>query len=130
VSTVDEYAKFLAMLVAGGTTPSARVLSENSVAEMERDQVRGIDTHRDAAVQITKIPTYGLGTWRDITNESDDIQVVSGSGGYGFYPWIDRRHDNYGIVGVADLENGSEHAVPASQRQARMAWRAAAHWVP
>jgi CubicO group peptidase (beta-lactamase class C family) len=129
-STVDDYARFLGMLAAGGTSPSARILSENSVAEIERDQVRGIDTHRDSAVQITKIPTYGLGVWRDVTNHDDDIQVVSGSGAYGFYPWIDRRHDNYGIVGVADIMNGAEHAVPASQRQARVAWRAAAHWVP
>jgi hypothetical protein len=92
--------------------------------------VRGIDTHRDAAVQVTKIPTYGLGVWRDVTNRTDDIEVVSGSGAYGFYPWIDRRHGNYGIVGVADLTNGSEHAVPASARQARAAWRAAAKWTP
>jgi CubicO group peptidase (beta-lactamase class C family) len=130
VSTVDEYARFLAMLSAGGTTSSDRVLSESSVAEIERDQVRGIDTHRDAAVQITEIPTYGLGVWRDVTNDADDIEVVSGSGAYGFYPWIDRRHGNYGIIGVADLANGAEHAVPASQRQARVAWRAAAHWIP
>jgi len=130
VSTVDEYAAFLAMLTGRGTSASGRVLTEDSVAEIERDQVRGIDTHRDGAVQITKIPTYGLGVWRDVTNGDDDIQVVSGSGAYGFYPWIDRRHGNYGIVGVADLGNGAEHAVPASQRQARAAWRAAAHWVP
>jgi CubicO group peptidase (beta-lactamase class C family) len=130
VSTVDEYAKFLAMLAVGGTTTSGRVLSERSVAEIERDQVRGIDTHRDGAVQITKIPTYGLGVWRDRANKDDDIEVVSGSGAYGFYPWIDRAHSNYGIVGVADLTNGADHAVPASQRQARAAWRAAAHWVP
>jgi hypothetical protein len=118
------------MLATGGTTASGRVLTESSVAEIERDQVRGIDTHRDAAVQITGIPTYGLGVWRDVTNHTDDIEVVSGSGAYGFYPWIDRRHGNYGIVGVADLVNGAEHAVPASQRQARVAWRAAAHWIP
>ena len=130
VSTVDDYAKFLAMLTNGGTSTGGRVLSEDSVAEIERDQVRGVDTHRDAAVQITKIPTYGLGVWRDVTSKSDDIEVVSGSGAYGFYPWIDRRHGNYGIVGVADIDNGAEHAVPASQRQARAAWRAAAHWVP
>ena len=130
VSTVDEYARFLAMLAAGGATPDARILTEDSVAEIERDQVRGIDTRRDGAVQITKIPTYGLGVWRDRTNDTDDIEVVSGSGAYGFYPWIDRRHGNYGIVGVADLSNGSTHAVPASKRQARVAWRAAARWIP
>src|SRR5262245_6097179 len=54
VSTVDDYAKFLAMLSAGGTTSSGRVLTEHSVAEIERDQVRGLDTHRDAAVEAKK----------------------------------------------------------------------------
>jgi CubicO group peptidase (beta-lactamase class C family) len=130
VSTVVEYGRFLAMLAAGGSAGDARVLTEDSVAEIERDQVRGINTHRDGAVHITKIPTYGLGVWRDRTNDTDDIEVVSGSGAYGFYPWIDRLHGNYGIVGVADLSNGAEHAVPASARQARVAWRAAARWVP
>jgi CubicO group peptidase (beta-lactamase class C family) len=130
VSTVDDYAKFLAMLAAGGTAGPGRLLAEDSVAEIERDQVRGIDTRRDGAVQTTKIPTYGLGVWRDVTNETDDIEVVSGSGAYGFYPWIDRRHGNYGVVGVADLTNGADHAVPASARQARVAWRAAARWIP
>ena len=41
------------------------MLSEASVHEIERDQVTGIDTHTDFAVQITHIPTYGLGVWRD-----------------------------------------------------------------
>jgi CubicO group peptidase (beta-lactamase class C family) len=114
VSSVEEYAKFLAMLAAGGTTANGRILAESSVAEIERDQVRGLDTRRDAAVQITGIPTYGLGVWRERTNASDDIEVVSASGGFG----------------LADTSNGSEHAVTASQRQARVAWRAAAHWIP
>jgi hypothetical protein len=52
--------------------------------------------------------------------------VVSGSGAFGFYPWIDREHGTYGIVAVADLEHGSQYAVPASQRIARLAWTAAA----
>jgi len=56
----------------------------------------------------------------------DEIQVVSGSGALGFYPWIDRLHGTYGIVAVDDERNGAEHAVPASQRLARMLWEAAA----
>ena len=56
----------------------------------------------------------------------DSIQVVSGSGALGFYPWIDRVHGTYGIVAVDDELHGPEHAVPASQRIARMLWQAAA----
>jgi len=126
-SSVDDYARFLAMLANRGMHENARVLTESSVAEIERDQVAGLDTSRDGAVQITGIPTYGLGVWRDRVDAQDNIRVVSGSGAYGFYPWIDRAHDTYGIVGVADVDHGAEHAVPTSQRIAHLLWRAAAH---
>jgi CubicO group peptidase (beta-lactamase class C family) len=125
-STVEDYARFLRMLAAGGTVRGRRVLSASSVAEIEKDQVVGIDTRDDGAVQITDIPTYGLGVWRDVVGSDDSIQVVSGSGALGFYPWIDRVHGTYGIVAVDDEIHGPEHAVPASQRIARMLWTAAA----
>jgi CubicO group peptidase (beta-lactamase class C family) len=125
-STVSDYSKFLRMLAAGGTVDGRQLLSPASVAEIEKDQVRGIDTNNEGAVQITGIPTYGLGVWRDEVAADDSIQVVSGSGALGFYPWIDRGHDTYGIVAVDDQLHGAEHAVPASQRIARMLWQAAA----
>jgi hypothetical protein len=113
------------MLAAGGMAAGHRVLSEASVAEIERDQGAGIDTSDDDAVQITGIPTYGLGVWRDEVDGDDDIEVVSGSGALGFYPWIDRVHGTYGIVAVDD-GTGPEHAVPRSQRIAQQCWTAAA----
>jgi CubicO group peptidase (beta-lactamase class C family) len=125
-STVDDYARFLRMLAASGTVDGHRILQASSVAEIERDQVRGLDTRDDGAVQITGIPTYGLGVWRDVVAPDDTIQVVSGSGALGFYPWIDRVHSTYGVVAVDDELHGPEHAVPASQRIARMLWQAAA----
>ena len=124
-SSTADYAKFLAMLAAGGSIRGTRVLDPRSVAEIERDQVAGIDTSDDGAVQITGIPTYGLGVWRDEVAGDDSVEVVSGSGALGFYPWIDRVHGTYGIVAVVD-PSGPEHAVPLSQKIARMTWRAAA----
>jgi CubicO group peptidase (beta-lactamase class C family) len=121
-STVDDYARFLRMLAAGGVYDGKQVLSPSSVAEIEKDQVAGLDTRADPAVQITGIPTYGLGVWRDEVAPDDTIEVVSGSGALGFYPWIDRVHGTYGIVAVDDELHGPEHAVPASQRIARMLW--------
>lgn len=126
-STVDDYAAFVAMMAGhGATADGTRVLSADAVDAIERDQVKGIDTRSDQAVQTTGIPTYGLGVWRDVVGPDDEIRVLSGSGAYGFYPWIDRRRDTWGIIGVADTVHGADHAVPKSQRQARMAWRAAA----
>ena len=125
-STVADYARFLGMLAHDGTVDGHAVLQPASVAEIERDQVAGLDTSGDGAVQITGIPTYGLGVWRDVVGADDEIEVVSGSGALGFYPWIDRVHGTYGIVAVDDELHGAEHAVPASQRIARMLWEAAA----
>jgi CubicO group peptidase (beta-lactamase class C family) len=125
-STLGDYTKFLAMLAAHGAVGDRRVLSAAAVDEIERDQLHGLDTRGDAAGQITQIPTYGLGVWRDVAGPHDETQVVSGNGAFGFYPWIDRVHGNYGIVAVADVENGPAHAVPLSQRIARLAWTAAA----
>jgi CubicO group peptidase (beta-lactamase class C family) len=125
-SSVDDYTRFLRMLAADGTFAGDEILRPGSVAEIERDQVAGLDTHDDGAVQITGIPTYGLGVWRDEVNDDDAIEVVSGSGALGFYPWIDRVHGTYGIVAVDDEYHGAEHAVPASQRIARMLWETAA----
>ena len=125
-SSVADYTRFLRMLAAGGTFAGHQILTPSSVAEIERDQVAGLDTRDDGAVQITGIPTYGLGVWRDEVSADDTIQVVSGSGALGFYPWIDRLHGTYGVVAVDDELHGAEHAVPASQRIARMLWSAAA----
>jgi CubicO group peptidase (beta-lactamase class C family) len=125
-STADDYVRFLRMLAAGGIVGGHEVLSAASVAEIERDQVAGIDTRGDGAVQITGIPTYGLGVWRDEVGTDDRIQVVSGSGALGFYPWIDRVHGTYGVVAVDDSDHGPDRAVPASQRIARLLWQAAA----
>ena len=49
---------------------------------------------------------------------------MSGSGALGFYPWIDRVHGTYGIVAVDDEVHRPEHAVPTSQRIARLLWNA------
>ena len=124
-STVDDYLRFLDMVSHFGLAGDRRVLSEAAVREIERDQVVGIDTSADFAVQITRITTYGLGVWRDVVGPGDASQIVSGNGAFGFYPWVDRRDDTFGVVGVADLRNVSEHAEPASQRIARMVWTAA-----
>jgi CubicO group peptidase (beta-lactamase class C family) len=124
-STVNDYARYLDMVLHLGLAGATRVLMPASVLEMERDQVAGVDTTDDVAVHITKIPTYGLGVWRDLPGPAGVGVIVSGSGALGFYPWVDRQITAYGIVAVDD-ERGPEQAVPASQRVARTEWTVAA----
>ena len=80
------------------------------------NQAAGHENPDDFAVKITDVPRYGLGMWLDRVDDRDDAVVASGSGSLGFYPWIDRAHDAYGIVEVEDGAGSDGRAVRESQR--------------
>jgi CubicO group peptidase (beta-lactamase class C family) len=113
-TTVDDYGKFLAMLLHGGMAGGTRVLSAAAVHEITRNQVADYDTTHDYSVGITGIPRYGLGCWIDEQGTGGATRVVSGNGGKGLYPWVDFTTRTWGVVGVQD-DRGAEFAVPASQ---------------
>ena len=112
--TVDDYGRFLDMILHDGTSGGARVLSHEAIVQLTTNQVAAYDTTRDYSVGITRIPRYGLGCWLDVQDAAGHGTVVSGNGGKGFYPWVDFTTRTWGIVGVQD-ERGAELAVPASQ---------------
>jgi CubicO group peptidase (beta-lactamase class C family) len=113
-TTVDDYSKFVAMLLHRGSIDGGRILSADAVDEIVRNQVARYDTAHDYSVGITGIPRYGLGCWPDVVGPDGATKVVSGNGGKGLYPWIDFDSRTWGIVGVQD-DRGAELAVPASQ---------------
>jgi CubicO group peptidase (beta-lactamase class C family) len=112
--TVDDYGKFLDMILHRGVAGGTRVLSSDAVTQMTSDQVSAYDTSHDYSVGITGIPRYGFGCWPDVQDPAGKTAVVSGNGGEGFYPWVDFTTRTWGIVGVQD-GRGAEVAVPASQ---------------
>jgi CubicO group peptidase (beta-lactamase class C family) len=120
-ATLDDYARFLELIAGRGVFRGQRILSEASVAAMLHDQEAGHENPDDAAVQITGIPRYGLGMWLDRVDDHGDAVVASGSGSLGFYPWIDRAHDAFGIVEVEDSAHSSGDAVRESQRLCQLA---------
>lgn len=114
-TTVDDYGRFLAMLLRDGTAADGRrVLSPAAVAQLVTNQVAAYDTSRDYSVGITRIPRYALGGWPDVVDGTGRTLVASGNGGKGLYPWIDLTTRTWGVVGVQD-DRGAEVAVPASQ---------------
>jgi CubicO group peptidase (beta-lactamase class C family) len=113
--TVDDYGKFLDMLLHEGVSHGARVLSVAAVTQLISNQVSRHDTSHDASVAITGIPRYGLGCWPDVVDPASATVVVSGNGGKGFYPWVDLATRTWGIIGVQD-DRGAQYAVPASQK--------------
>jgi CubicO group peptidase (beta-lactamase class C family) len=113
-TTVDDYGRFLAMLLHDGRVDGRQLLSSQAVDELLRNQVARYDTSHDYSVGITGIPRYGLGCWDDVVDAAGRTVVVSGNGGKGLYPWVDFATRTWGIVGVQD-ERGAQYAVPASQ---------------
>ncbi len=114
-STVNDYARFLAMILGRGMVNGQRLLSEAAVAELIGNQVGGYDLAHDGSVAITRIARYALGAWPDVVDARGATVVVSGNGGRGFYPWVDFSTNSYGIIGVQD-DRGAPVAVPASQK--------------
>jgi CubicO group peptidase (beta-lactamase class C family) len=112
--TVDDYGKFVAMILHDGVANGMRVLSSEAIRQIVSNQVAEYDTSHDYSVGITKIPRYGLGCWPDVVDAGGRTIVISGNGGKGLYPWVDFSTRTWGIVGVQD-ERGAQLAVPASQ---------------
>ena len=103
-SSAEEYAKFLAMIAAGGSVNGQRILSPGSVRDMLADQTRGAamrgDPVRNARVDDAARPRvrYGMGVWRETFRLAGEEAVEHASpGALGFVPWFDPRHELVGV---------------------------------
>ncbi len=98
-SSAADYATFLQMLLDGGMHDGTRVLSEQMIEEMTRDQTTGIGNR----VSPRGDRTYGLGCWRDVVDStSGRALLVTSPGGGGFVPWLNRRRNMIGVLAVYD----------------------------
>jgi CubicO group peptidase (beta-lactamase class C family) len=97
VTTAEDYGKFLTMLASGGKYDGQRILSENSIREMERAQTFDSRIVFEPAGVKRKMQ-YALGNWCERVEPDRACSVVSSPGVFGTYPWIDRRHDLYGLL--------------------------------
>lgn len=98
-STLQDYTNLLQMHLNGGVFNSKRVLSAQSVAEMQRDQTRGVPI---ASTPQPDNRRYGLGAWRDIVDSKGKAIQLSCQGAFGFSPWIDVQRK---LVGVFLVRN-------------------------
>ena len=107
LSSMDDYARFLEMIVHSGVAPDGtRILQEATIAEMQSNQIVGADYVFAAAFRKEQKTPYGLGEWLDWTDANGDALVISSDGAFGFRPWIDKVNDLYGIYLVNDQGGG------------------------
>lgn len=107
LSSMDDYARFLEMIVHGGVAPDGtRILRAATVAEMQTDQTADADFVSAAAFRMQQKTPYGLGEWLDWTDATGAAIVLSSDGARGFRPWIDKANDLYGVYLVNDGGSG------------------------
>ncbi len=99
VSTLNDYTRFVRMLLAEGNWHGNRVLSKESVKMMLQNQVpKRIDVKtNEIASQDVR---YGLGTW--IAELDNEVVRFSNPGAFGFTPWIDPDLEIGGVFAVKD----------------------------
>lgn len=114
-SSVDEYARFLNMILQGGTLDDKRILSEASVTEMHKDQTGGarivytIYEKHAALDQSLLLARYGVGMWREKVDQSGQLVEASSQGALGFSPWIDVERK---LAGVLSVRGSFSQALP------------------
>jgi len=83
---LQDYGNLVQMHLAGGVFKGRRVLSEASVREMQKDQLRGVPF-----TPIGRTNGYGLSWWyEEMADGSKGVQM-SVPGVYGAIPWINTK---------------------------------------
>ena len=92
--TLRDYARVLQMLRDGGAYAGRRVLSQQALTEMFRDQTGGVKSlfpPRDTGT------CYGLGVWCEGIRADGTVFRVGSPGATGVIPWLDL---DQGVIGL------------------------------
>ena len=98
-SSLRDYSSFVEMFRNGGLHGNKRILSQASVRESLKNQIRGLKLVDHPYPD--KRP-YGLGVFIDRTDIKGRTLQVSHQGALGFSPWIDLDRDQSGVFLVQD----------------------------
>jgi CubicO group peptidase (beta-lactamase class C family) len=103
-STPEDYTNFLVMIMNHGTFNGKRILSENSIAEMQVNRVT-----KDVKVAYAPVEAgdfgYGFGEWvMEAASLTQSITVTS-PGLFGSFPWVDNNKKYTGFLMTFYLKN-------------------------
>ncbi|WP_413668936.1 alpha/beta fold hydrolase [Mucilaginibacter sp. Mucisp86] len=110
-SALEDYARFLNMIIHNGVYKGKRILSAKAIQELQADQVGNAEM-TDPYVENTRASerkdVYGLGEWREEVDAKGNAILISSPSWAGAYPWIDKKNHVYGfmLARVAEMKNG------------------------
>ncbi|HEU4665709.1 MAG TPA: serine hydrolase domain-containing protein [Dokdonella sp.] len=96
-ASLPDYAKVLAMLLAGGVGNGWRVLSPQAIATLDADQTAG------AALAYSPPGAdgrhaYSVGAWIETFPPPPLAPAISSIGKFGYAPWVDFDGGFYGVI--------------------------------
>ncbi len=98
LSTPDDYLNFLIMILNKGMFNGKRVLSENSVAEMQVNRVSKEVTVAYSPAEAGNFG-YGFGEWVMETSTVNNVsRTVTSPGLFGSFPWVDNEKKYAGFL--------------------------------
>lgn len=103
-STPDDYINFLEMILNKGMFNNQRILSENSIAEMQVNRVT-----KDIRVAYSPAEAgdfgYGFGEWVMEAATLTNSGTVTSPGLFGSFPWVDNQNKYCGFLMTFYLKN-------------------------
>lgn len=113
-TALHDYARFLSMIMQNGIFEGKRILSEQSIRDMQSDQIKGAIVQAGEYVQKARgskrKDIYGLGQWREAVNAKGEVVLISSPGWAGAYPWIDKENKVYGFfLARVNVEKAKAH---------------------
>ena len=92
---LNDYAKFLEMILNEGQFNGRRALSVESVREMQRNLTAGLPVGPSPRGMLSV--NYGVGEWIDILDAQGNAIELSSPGAFGFTPWVDKKRNLLGV---------------------------------
>lgn len=113
VSTLNDYAHFLNMLLHLGKFENKMILHKSSIEFIISDQVKGASISEKGSggnyVQNVRrknhTSIYGIGCWREILDQKGKATLVSSPSWAGAYPWIDYDKSVFGFF-ITHIKEG------------------------
>lgn len=94
-SKLRDYASFLQMILNQGEFNGVRVLSAESVREMQRNLTAGLPVIFSPSGQDQV--NYAIGEWIENLDAQGNAVQLSSPGALGFEPWVDKKHNLIGV---------------------------------